>query len=55
MTARNWLDDLLGPAQEACQDCTASRRSSEVSPGIMQVVIEHDPTCPRFRAMAGDQ
>lgn len=56
MTPDDRLNELLGRVlPNPCPDCIATRRSSEVAPGITQVVVEHDPTCPRFRAMGGDQ
>lgn len=55
MTPDERLNALLGRVlPDPCPDCVATRRSSDLGSGIVEVVVEHDPTCPRYRAMGGD-
>ena len=48
----------LNPAQirhvAACPDCNADLDSVEVEPGIYQVFVFHDDTCPWFAAFKRD-
>ncbi|WP_454137585.1 hypothetical protein [Microbacterium paulum] len=53
MTGRNAFGMPLGEVVEhsqACADCDADSRLSEVSPGVYRLTTLHDPTCPWFAA-----
>ena len=39
-------------ATYACPDCHADKRLSEQAPGVYLLDVEHDETCPAYRAMS---
>jgi hypothetical protein len=38
-------------AAYACPDCSADTRLTEEAPGVYVLTVEHDDTCPTYRAM----
>lgn len=35
----------------ACPDCAATTELVQLSPGLAELTVHHDDTCPNYRAM----
>lgn len=52
MNSHGWLDGLVGSRSPGgCPACHAVQSLSRDDDGIYNLLVEHDPTCPRLARM----